>query len=124
MRIITLTSVAFASGAFLRWVPFDYMWWYDIAGQLALTTIISLLWRSFSLSRKIGLLIFAFFVGWFTDWVVHAIRFQPDDWVAMKAGVVLLLMRSVFGVLFLIAFHFCLLPSPQHLANKAKEITE
>jgi hypothetical protein len=65
MRIITLTSVAFAFGAFLRWVPFDYIWWCDIAGQLALATIISLLWRSFSLSRKIGLLIFAFFVGWF-----------------------------------------------------------
>lgn len=108
VRTIALIGVAFVSGIFLRYLPFDYVWWYEVVGQLSLTTIVSLFWRWSSLLQKIKLLVFSLFVGWLTDWIVHAIRFQPDDWVAMKAGFVLLGMQSALGLALLLIFHFCL----------------
>lgn len=123
-RVIALVGVAVLSGIFLRWLPFDYVFWYDLIGQLALATVIALFWRRSSLARKISLLVFGFFVGWLADWVVNVIRFQLDDWVAMRAGFVLLGVRSVFGFVFLLAFHFCLPPSLRREVDEPTRIIE
>ena len=124
MRLVALIGVAFLSGNFLRWIPFDFVWWYDVAGQLALPAVISLGWQWLSLPRKVRLLAYSFFVGWLTDWVAHATRFQPDDWIAMKAGFVLLGVRSVLGFVFLLMFHFCFRPRLRRQADEPIKILE
>jgi len=87
-------------------IPSKYGWLYEIVAPCATVLVIIGGWRRVSLIRKLVLLTLALFVGWFTDWSLHALTRHPDSALALRAGLILFGIRAGVGLWLLIWLHF------------------
>jgi hypothetical protein len=106
MRYFILLLFSVGSGLMARIIPSEYGWLYELVVPWACILIIIVGWRRVSLVRKFMLLVLALLVGWFADWSWYTIIRHPDDSVALRAGLILLIIRAGIGIAVLIPAHF------------------